>query len=253
MSKQILQQKIAEVKQRAAPISYGTVSVNERGELQTNAADMLDKRILAGYLIVWGKKNMFGEKVIKGACAKSIRERGPESQAKYKITFLWQHRMDDPLALFAKLVEDDYGLYFETAPLDDVPSADRAIKQIRSGTLNQFSVGFDYVWDKIEYDDKDDSLVLLEIDLFEGSIVTIGADSETYAMRSKESIELLHDDTEDFIQSLPRSKQLEARHIFSRHKTLLNIEPGEHRNNTLNGQKPDATGLNFNYLTQNLK
>ncbi len=214
----LLQQKIKEIKLRAAPINYSTVAINERGELTDND---LDKRIIKGYLIVWGVKNDYGEKCIKGCCSKSIRERGPQSNAKYKITFLWQHKQDDPLALFAKLEEDDYGLYFETLPLDDVPNADRALKQVRSKTLNQFSVGFDYLWDKMEWDESDESIVMKELDLFEGSIVTIAANRETYALRSKENLELLHDDTQDFITSLPRSKQLEARQIFARHKELI--------------------------------
>lgn len=249
----ILQQKIKELKVRVGAISYSTVSINERGKLQDDAAALLDQRIVTGYLIVWGKRNMYGEKAIKGCCAKSIRERGPGTAAKYKITFLWQHKQDDPLSLFAELTEDDYGLYFKTEPLDDVPSANRALTQIRSKTLNQFSVGFDYVWDKIEYDEADDSLVLLEIDLFEGSVVTIGADSETYAIRSKENVELLHDDTEDFIMGLPRSKQLEARKIFTRHKTLFGFEPDAQRNTPLDESKPDAAGLaiDYNYLNKN--
>ena len=47
------------------------------------------------------------------------------------------HQILVPLALFAVLREDDFGLYFETEPLDDVPNADRTIKQINSGTLFQ--------------------------------------------------------------------------------------------------------------------
>lgn len=221
-----LQERIRRLKIQARPINYTEVSVNERGKRSSKVTDKLDQRIITGYLIVWGNRNMFGQKCIKGSCAKSIRERGPNSNAKYKITFLWQHCQDDPLALFDILEEDDYGLYFETKPLDDVPNAERTIKQIRSGTLNQFSVGFDYVWDKIEYDETDDSLVLLEIDLFEGSVVTIGADGETYAtaQRSAATLETLHDETEIFINDLPRKDRIAARQLFARHKALINVE-----------------------------
>lgn len=221
-----LQDKIKELKLRSRPINYAEVSVNERGARGNKVTDKLAERVITGYLIVWGNKNMYGQKCIKGSCSKSLSERGPKSQAKYKITFLWQHKQDDPLSLFDILEEDDYGLYFETKPLDDVASADRALKQIASGTLNQFSVGFDYVWDKIEYDEKDDSLVLKEIDLFEGSVVTIGADGETYATskRSAQTLELLHDDTEEFINTLPRKDRIAARQLFARHKSLVNVE-----------------------------
>lgn len=245
-----LQQKIQELKLRAKPVNYSNVSVNERGLL--TGSSLLDQRIIEGYLIVWGKVNLYDEMVIKGACAKSIADRGPKSNAQYKITFLWQHHMDDPLSLFAELEEDNFGLRFKTMPLDDVPNADRALKQIRSGTLNQFSVGFDYVWDKVEYDEANDCLVLLEIDLFEGSIVTIGADSETYALRSKEDVLLLHDDTDEFIKQLPRKQQFEARQLFARHKSLMNLEPLEQRKKALDEGKPTTNGIDYNYLIKNI-
>lgn len=194
--------------------------------------------------------------VIKGACAKSIKERGPNSTANYKITFLWQHRQDDPLAVFAVLREDDYGLYFETKPLDDVPNADRCIKQIKSGTLNQFSIGFDYIWDKIEWDEDKKCLVLLEIELFEGSVVTIGADGGTYAIRSKQAIEDIHDDIEDFINTLPRKDRLQARKLFALQKSLINLEPLEQRKKALRKNKPmekaKPANIDYNYLIKNL-
>lgn len=243
--------KIKEIKQRAAPINYSSVSVNEMGELKERE-NLLDKRIVEGYAVIWGKRNDYGEKVMKGAYSKSINERGPGTNSNYEIKFLYQHSQGDPLGLFDELREDDIGLYFRTKPLDDVPSADRSIKQLRSRTLNNFSIGFDYIWDQVEYDEPSDSLIIKEAKLFEISVVSIPADMNTYAIRSKENIELLHDDTEDFIMSLPRSKQMEARQIFARHKTLL-IQPDEQRNIPLE-QKPDETRvlIDYNYLINNL-
>ena len=247
-----LELKVKELKQRAAAIQYSNVSVSVDGTLTDDRKSNFDERVVAGYALVWGQANMFGEKMIKGCCAKSIRERGPNSDAKYKVTHFWQHDPHDPLSLFDVLEEDNYGLYFRTKPLDQVPNADRELLQLRSGTLNQFSVGFDYVWDKMEWDDTDDTLVLKEIDLFEISVVTIGADSETYAIRSKENIEYLHDETQMFIKSLPRNLQLEARNLFTRHKSLMQMEPLEQRNKALDEIKPPANGIDYNYLINNL-
>jgi HK97 family phage prohead protease len=252
-----LHPKIIELKKRAAPITYSNVSINDKGLLQYDFQDDLDKRIVNGYLIVWGAKNAFGEKAIKGSCAKSIQERGPDSNSKYKITFLWQHDPTDPLSLFDELVEDEYGLRFRTRPLDDVPNADRTINQIRSGTLNQFSAGFNYVWDKMEYDTSDDSIVLKEMDLMEGSVVTRGADTETYALRTANDLDrellLLNEETEDFIKSIPRKQQLELRQLFTRHKSLAKIEPQELRQAALVTNEPVATGLDYQYILNNLK
>lgn len=259
MAKQ-LHPKIQELKQRAAPITYSNVVVNASGKLATEGEDLLDKRQVEGYLFVWGLVDSHGTKFIKGCCSKSIQERGPNSDAKYKITFQWQHDGTDPLGLFEELTEDDYGLYFRTKPLDDVPNADRTIKQVRSGTINQFSGGFNFIWDKMEWDATDDSLVCYEIDLMEGSVVTRASMSETYAIRSADNMEQaqseLADDTEDFIKSIPRKQQLELRQLFARHKTLTDNKPLELRQAALETEEPltdHQQGLDYEYLKNNLK
>jgi uncharacterized protein len=243
-----LHPKIKELKQRALPVTNTALSVDYKGEL-------IEDRRVKGYLIVWGVVDSYGTVFRKGCCAKSIRDRGPQSAAKYKITMLWQHRQDEPLCVFDVLQEDDYGLYFEGS-LDEIPTADRALIQLRSGTINQFSVGFDYVWDKMEFNEELDAIILNEIDLFEGSIVTMGANSETYALRSKDEVdaakEMLHDETEDFIRSLPRAKQLEARQIFARHISLARVEPQEQRQSALQTGEPVAAGLDHSFISQHL-
>lgn len=248
-----LNDRVNQLKSKAGFIEYRRIGVQEADIIKKSD---FDKRIIRGYLCKWGFKNDYGEKLVKGSCAKSLSERGPDSGAKYKITFLWQHDLCDPLALFAILREDDYGLYFETAPLDDVPNADRTIEQIRSGTLNQFSMGFYYIWDKIQYDETDDSLVLLEIDLIEGSVVTAGADENTYAIRSsgQMTMEDLHDEIETFINTLPKKDRFQARQLFTQQKALVEVEK---RKSKLIPNKPPKNKvkkrtLNLNYVTENL-
>ena len=249
-----LKNKIAEIKQRAAPILYGTVSVNDMGQLQERTS-MLDNNVVEGYGVIWGIPNSYGEKFIKGSFAKSIRERGPSNGSAYEIKFLYQHNQGDPLSLFDEIKEDETGLYFRTKALDDVDSAKRVITQLRSGTLNNFSIGYDFVWDQMEIDPTDECCVIVkEAKLFEISVVSIPADMNTFAIRSKENLEELHDDTEDFIKALPRAKQLEARQIFARHKALTNTLPFEQRNKTQEiDEPPIAPAIDINYLTQNLK
>lgn len=238
--------KLKALRAIANPITYRSISVNAAGRLTSYSED-LEKRIINGYLVTWGTVNDFGEKFIKGAFSKSISERGPASNSKYKLTFLWMHDMRDPLAQFDELVEDDIGLRFRTKPLDEVANADRCIKQIKSGTLNQFSIGFDYVWDKMAWDDSDDSLVMYEAELWEGSVVTAGADGETYALRGANiNIEdeqiLLNEETEDFIRTIPRKQQLELRQLFTRHKSLSKLEPQQQKRNALREEEPAAAG-----------
>lgn len=231
-----LHSKIKELKQQALPVVSIRSFVNEKGEfIEVDQKLSAEERTVRGYLIVWGVKDTYDTIFIRGCCAKSIGERGPESNAKNKIIHLWQHRTDEPIGQFTVLKEDDYGLYFE-ALYDDIPQAERALRQIKSGTLNQYSVGFSYVWDKMVFDEKTDSILLQEIELYEGSVVTRASNAETYTIRSedveKES-ELLNDETEDFIKSLPRSRQLELRQLISRHISLAKVEPIEQRQQSL--------------------
>jgi len=251
--------KIKAARANATPVAWRSISVNAAGNLVSTYAEDLDNRIINGYLVTWGTVNDYGEKFIKGAFAKSINDRGPNSNSNYKICFLWMHDLRDPLAQFAELVEDDIGLRFRTKPLDDVPNADRCITQIRSGTLNQFSIGFNYVWDKIAYDDADDSLVMMECDFVEGSVVTAASDRNTFALRSAaptedEKIDL-NDDIELFIKSVPRKQQAELRTLFTRHKSLLSYEPQQGTQpNALNEDKePAAAGGIYTNILNYLK
>lgn len=253
-----LHPKIKALKQRSAPVTYSTLAVRADGTLTDNKFS-IEERTVKGYLIVWGVRDSYGTMFLKGCCAKSINDRGPESNSKYKITFLWQHRQDEPIGQFTVLKEDDYGLYFEAVVDDpnDVPTAKRALSQINSGTINQFSAGFDYVWDdgKMVYDENTDSILLKEIDLYEGSAVTIGANMETYAIRSAQDLsqakEDLHDETEDFIRTVPRKQQLELRQLIARHISLAKIEPDELRQKTLENSEPVARGIDYKYLINN--
>lgn len=251
-----LKTKLQELKLRAGLVNYSSVDLTLRSArlTETDFQKKLDQRIVCGYLIVWGKKNLAGEKCIKGCCSKSIQERGPKSNAQYKVTFLWQHKQDDPMALFEILEEDDFGLYFETKPLDPVPSAERTLIQIRSKTLNQFSIGFDYVYDRIEYDKEDDCLVLLEIKVFEGSVVTIGMDQNTFACRSLEDFNILFDEIEDFILTLPRKDRLQARSLFTRQKALIDIEPFKLQETPESQSEPqiEKRKLNLSWITKQL-
>lgn len=246
-----LHPKIKALQLRANPINYSNSYVDEKGELRLAEVDLKitasdDGRLIKGYLFVWNVVDTYRTVFIKGCAAKSIREHGPNSTSNRKIAFLWQHKLDDPAGRFTKLEEDDYGLYFE-AECDDVPTGERMLRQVRSGTINQFSGGFNYIWDKMEYEEERDAVLIMEIELMEGSGVTIGSIEETHAIRSIEQYnsakELLLEETEEFIKSIPRSKQLELRQLFTRHNSLIRQEPLEQRQPALPKDEPNKNEL----------
>lgn len=149
-----------------------------------------DSRIISGYAAIFGNVDKAGDLLVKGCFAKSIAERGPESQANDKIIFLWMHDMSEPLGKITELREDDHGLYFE-ASIDEIELGDRAIAQFKSGTLNQFSIGYRYVWDKCEYIEKDGQEIFIckELILHEISVVSIGCNGETEFLGFKSDVD----------------------------------------------------------------
>jgi HK97 family phage prohead protease len=254
-----LHNKIKELQLRAAPITASQSYVDKDGNLviiDLKQTVDVENRTVKGYLAVFGIPDTYGTVAVSGCFAKSIRDRGPESNSKQKIAFLWQHDPRDPIGQFTVLREDEYGLYFE-AVLDDVPSGERALRQIKSGTINQFSYGFDYIWDKMEYDEKRDVILMYEVNFMEGSPVTFGSMAETYAIRSTEDFadqkNILDLDTEDFISGVPRAKQLELRQLIARHISLAKVKPHELRQTALDVNEPIEQVANIGGYKLNLK
>lgn len=212
-------------------------------------------RLLKQYFAIWGIPDDYGTVPIKGCFAKSIQERGPKSNASYKITALWQHMQSEPLAIPSILKEDDIGLYAEVSPDEGIPTCDRCVIQVRSGTVNNGSYGFNYVWDKMEYDEANDVILMKECELFEISFVTIGSQKETFGVRGANGEyidEFLVDETEDLIKRIPRQFHLELRNIIDRHITLAKNQPLETRQKALDEGKPQQEGL-YDFLLKNLK
>lgn len=238
MENNTLHPRILALKIKSRPINSPSY-VDAEGELHLvdkdgNPVDfrikVLDEkaRTVEGYLSVFGVKDMDGEMTVKGTFAKSIKERGPKSGMKAKIAFLWMHDLKEPIGQFIELKEDDYGLYFK-AVLDNVPLGLRALEQIKSGTLNQFSFGFKYVWEKTKYDKDTDTVILLEVKMWEGSVVTFGNNLETYAIKSLEELTSAKDEFEnemdEFISDLPETKKNIFRQLITKQASLTSLEP----------------------------
>lgn len=201
-------------------------------DMKVAVEDEGDDWIIKGYLAVFGVKDAYGTRAIKGCFAKSLKERGPTSSAKNKIIHLYFHKIEEPVGQYRVLKEDDYGLYFECV-VDKVPGRpEQTYLQTRSGTLNQFSFGFNYIWDKMEYNAKLDCVDMYECDLYEGSSVAVkAANPETYAIRSKEDLQArlieLGAEAEAIIVNLPRKNQLEIRQLITSYKSLAEFKPIE--------------------------
>jgi len=103
----------------------------------------------SGYGSVFGVKDSYSDIVLPGAFEKSLE------QHKEKGTFpamLWQHKTDEPIGFYTKMVEDEHGLYQEGKLLIEAdPLAKRAHAHMKAGSVTGLSIGYtlvDYAWDK---------------------------------------------------------------------------------------------------------
>ena len=187
-----------------------------------------ESRTISGYAAVFNNRDKAGDILLKGCFAKSIQDRGPESQANDKIIMLWQHDQHEPIGKISVLIEDEKGLYFE-AVIDDVERGNQAIKQLESGTLNQFSIGYSYVWEKCEYDQERDAFIVKEVVLYEISVVSIGCNGDTEYLglksESTDPYEELKNEIESAIKGLPIRKKEEIQTLVRKALSLGQFKP----------------------------
>lgn len=224
-------------------------------KLQKRDADNTDE--IEQYFAVWGVADDYGTMPMKGCFKKSIKERGPKSEAPGKIVVLDQHRQAMPVCLPSELKEDDIGLYGRYTP-DPIQRNEDLKVQIRSGTINNGSYGFNYVWDMMEYDEKLDVIRMYECILEEVSPVTLGSQRDTFVIRNINGIYIpsdpeLVDDMEALIKKLPRQHHLEIRSLINRHISLaLNQPVNQIEEKPLKKRKPKKVEIDFDYLLDNL-
>ena len=118
-----------------------------------------------------------GDIITRGAFAKSIKERGPDSQSNRKVKFLRYHDFEHQIGLFKQLEESADGL-IGYADLGRSTKGNDAFLDYQDGIITEHSIGFQTINDKIEVRE-DGTQYLKEVILWEGSAVTFGANSET--------------------------------------------------------------------------
>lgn len=172
-------------KNRDKLINFKNIPIKEANADESN-------RTVSGYLAAFGNIDLDQDIIMPGAFIKSITDHGPQSESAQKIIYLYMHNMSEPIGQFKVLEEDETGLYFE-ADIDEIELGNRVLKQYASGTINQHSIGFNYVWDKCNWEmvgDKE-AFVCHELKLFEGSPVSIGANENTPFLGFKDNGEAI--------------------------------------------------------------
>lgn len=228
--KKALHPKVLELRKRTAgqylTCRYMDVAGIEIPVNYQTRADSLPEGEVEAYAAVFGIRDSYGTVAVKGCFAKSIQERGPKATGNERIIHLLMHDRLCAVGSLVDMSEDDYGLKIRIK--FDIEAGGKPFqiyKQTKSGTIRQYSYGFDYVWDKMEYDEKTDSVLMYETALYETSSVTIGsANPLAHTIRTKEDfiskLVDLGEQAEEILRNVPRSQRMELKQLFSEYTAL---------------------------------
>lgn len=149
--------------------------------------DGLAEGQFTAYASVFGNKDSYGDVVIRGAFADSLARWGAKDAL---LPLLFGHRLDDPdfnIGHVVKAVEDDHGLLV-TGQLDlDMPKAQATYRLLKGRRINQMSFAYDVLEGAWVTKDGTEYYELRELELFEVSVVPIGANQETEVLAVKAS------------------------------------------------------------------
>lgn len=153
----------------------------------------------------------------KGAFAKSIRERGPESSSNRKIAFLRYHDWEHQIGKFITLEETDYHLV-GIGEMGRSTKGEDAFLDYQDGIIKEHSIGFNYVQDKMQLIGEGDQAYweIKEVVLWEGSAVTFGANSLTPTFdvskgNHKEILLKINEKMNTFVSALKNGKGTDER------------------------------------------
>jgi HK97 family phage prohead protease len=130
--------------------------------------DVAEDGAFEGYGSVFGNLDSYGEIVEAGAFAKSLARHAKE---KTSPLMLWQHNPHDPIGVWDEIAEDRKGLHCRGRFLLDVQSGREAYVRAKAGAVRGLSIGYREI--KVEPDGNNRKL--LEVDLYEVSVVSLPA------------------------------------------------------------------------------
>lgn len=202
-------------------------------------------RTVEGYFSSFNVIDSDRDKIMSGAFARSISEHGPASSGNRKIAHLAHHDIRRPVGKLVELKEDDFGLRFKSRMGSHTDGND-SLLMYKDGIITEHSIGFNYIWDKMTFveDATEPAKSFFQIDelqLWEGSHVTFGSNSETPNLSAVKSqadlndvLEKIDKRMETFVKALRDNNysekfnnlaELELLQIQKQYKALINWEP----------------------------
>ncbi len=143
--------------------------------IEFKAESVKEDGFFSGYCSVFDVEDGYGDVVKKGAFTETLKQ----WKEKGKMPpILWQHDRKTPIGVWTELKEDDKGLYGEGKLLiDDVEKAKEAHALMKHGAIDGLSIG--YRLQKWSYNEDEQVLELLAINLKEVSVVTFPANEDS--------------------------------------------------------------------------
>jgi HK97 family phage prohead protease len=214
-----------------------------KGSFQVKDLDIPNRQV-AVYLAHFDNIDSDNDIIRKGAFAKSILERGPESTSNRKIQFLRHHDWEWQIGKFVELSEDNTGLY-AVGQLGRSTQGEDALRDYEDGIIKEHSIGFQYISDKMRWIndinvDGGGYYEINEVKLYEGSAVTFGSNPETYVVsvpKGEEKTDYIEKITKELdvcIKALANGKgtderlqnlEMKVKYLNSQLISLATIEP----------------------------
>lgn len=127
--------------------------------------------VFEGYASVFGVKDSDGDVIVRGAFKNSLAKMADGGK---RPKMLWQHNPSIIIGKWTDMFEDERGLYVRGTLFTDIEKGAEAYALMKHGELDGMSVGFNI--DNAYTEDR--SRVIDDLDLWEISIVTWGANPE---------------------------------------------------------------------------
>lgn len=138
-------------------------------KFECKADDDAGEMSIEGYASVFDNIDAYGDIVRKGAFKKTLQENSK------RVKFLYQHDGRMPIGIPTEMKEDSNGLFIR-AKFADTTLARETHSLVKMGALDGLSIGFRTVKDA--YNHENNTRELLEIALYEFSVVTFEANTE---------------------------------------------------------------------------
>lgn len=155
-------------------------------QLKAGPEDGLNEGQFTAYASVFGNIDSYGDIVVKGAFANAL---ATWEKSGNRIPLLFGHNMTDPdfnIGHVVKAEEDAVGLKV-TAELDlENPKAKQVYRMIKGRRIDQMSFAYDVIDGAPAQKDGEDVYEIRDLKLYEVSVVTVGANSETEILAVKQ-------------------------------------------------------------------